>query len=74
MRNSHYGCREVSISSSSDYSWKGQLREDWVARECTGAMKCATLFGLTYLCESAFSDMNSIKSQFREYAALTLRI
>lgn len=31
----------------------------------TGAMKCATLFGSTYLCESAFSDMNFIKSKFR---------
>ena len=33
----------------------------------TGAMKCATLFGSTYMCESAFSEMNFIKSKFRTY-------
>ena len=31
----------------------------------TGAMKCATLFDSTYLCESAFSDMNFIQSNLR---------
>lgn len=32
---------------------------------CTAAMKVASLFGSTYLCESAFSDMNFIKNQHR---------
>uniref|UniRef100_A0A1A7ZIQ2 Uncharacterized protein n=1 Tax=Nothobranchius furzeri TaxID=105023 RepID=A0A1A7ZIQ2_NOTFU len=30
---------------------------------CTAAMKVACMFGSTYLCESAFSDMNFIKSK-----------
>lgn len=29
------------------------------------ALKVSSLFGSTYLCESAFSDMNAIKSKFR---------
>ncbi|QQP54701.1 Uncharacterized protein FKW44_007616, partial [Caligus rogercresseyi] len=32
---------------------------------CTAAMKVASLFGSTYLCESAFSDMNYIKNRHR---------
>lgn len=32
---------------------------------CTAAMKVASLFGSTYLCESAFSDMNFIKNKHR---------
>uniref|UniRef100_A0A1A8L2L2 Uncharacterized protein n=1 Tax=Nothobranchius pienaari TaxID=704102 RepID=A0A1A8L2L2_9TELE len=32
---------------------------------CTAAMKVACMFGSTYLCESAFSDMNFIKSKHR---------
>lgn len=32
---------------------------------CTAAMKVASLFGLTYLCESAFSEMNFIKNKHR---------
>ena len=32
---------------------------------CTAAMKVACLFGSTYLCESAFSDMNFIKNKHR---------
>ena len=32
---------------------------------CTAAMKVNSLFGSTYLCESAFSDINFIKSQHR---------
>ncbi|XP_063730588.1 general transcription factor II-I repeat domain-containing protein 2A-like [Eleginops maclovinus] len=32
---------------------------------CTAAMKVASLFGSTYLCESAFSDMNFIKNEHR---------
>ncbi|XP_069486307.1 general transcription factor II-I repeat domain-containing protein 2-like [Ambystoma mexicanum] len=32
---------------------------------CTAALKVTSLFGSTYLCESAFSDMNFIKSKFR---------
>ncbi|XP_070408070.1 general transcription factor II-I repeat domain-containing protein 2-like [Nothobranchius furzeri] len=32
---------------------------------CTAAMKVACMFGSTYLCESAFSDMNFIKSNHR---------
>lgn len=31
----------------------------------TAAMKVACLFGSTYLCESAFSDMNFIKNRHR---------
>jgi len=30
---------------------------------CTAAKKVASLFGSTYLCESAFSDMNFIKNK-----------
>ncbi|CAL9684507.1 unnamed protein product [Knipowitschia caucasica] len=29
------------------------------------ALKVSALFGSTYLCESAFSDMNAIKSKYR---------
>ena len=32
---------------------------------CTAAMKVTSLFGSTYLCESAFSDMNFIKNKHR---------
>ncbi len=32
---------------------------------CTAAMKVACLFGSTYLCESAFSNMNFIKNKHR---------
>lgn len=32
---------------------------------CTAAMKVASMFGSTYLCESAFSDMNFIKNKHR---------
>lgn len=32
---------------------------------CTAAMKVACLFDSTYLCESAFSDMNFIKNKYR---------
>jgi len=32
---------------------------------CTAAVKVASLFGSTYLCESAFSDMNFIKNKHR---------
>lgn len=32
---------------------------------CTAALKVASLFGSTYLCESAFSDMNFIKNKHR---------
>ena len=32
---------------------------------CTAAMKVTSLFGSTYLCESAFSDMNLIKNKHR---------
>ena len=32
---------------------------------CTAAMKVACLFGSTYICESAFSDMNFIKNKHR---------
>ena len=34
---------------------------------CTAAMKVACLFGSTDLCESAFSDMNFIKSKHRTH-------
>ncbi len=32
---------------------------------CQAALKIIALFGSTYLCESAFSDMNVMKSKFR---------
>ena len=32
---------------------------------CTAAMKIASFFGSTYLCESAFSNMNFIKNKHR---------
>lgn len=32
---------------------------------CTAALKVASLLGSTYLCESAFSDMNFIKDKHR---------
>ncbi|XP_069498771.1 general transcription factor II-I repeat domain-containing protein 2B-like [Ambystoma mexicanum] len=32
---------------------------------CKAALKVTSLFGSTYLCESAFSDMNFLKSKFR---------
>ncbi|XP_069506236.1 general transcription factor II-I repeat domain-containing protein 2-like [Ambystoma mexicanum] len=31
---------------------------------CTAALKVTSLFGSTYLCESAFSDINFLKTQF----------
>ncbi|KAI5621053.1 general transcription factor II-I repeat domain-containing protein 2-like [Silurus asotus] len=34
---------------------------------CTAAIKIASLFGSTYLCESAFSDMNFIKNKHRTH-------
>ena len=35
--------------------------------ECTAAMKIASFFGSTYLCESAFSNMNFITNKHRTH-------